>query len=107
MKLPNNHAQLKFREAFESALRAFRPWDIGTPTYEIRRMKKRWGSCTPQGKILLNPDLIQAPFRSIYYVCLHELCHLRHPRHDKHFYALQKQLMPDWEKWKQRLDGFG
>lgn len=103
----HDHAQVKYREAFERALRQFRSRDIGTPSFAIRRMKKRWGSCTPGGQILLNPDLIKAPFRSIYYVCVHELCHLVQPTHSKAFYELQTQLMPDWEKWKTKLDGFG
>lgn len=101
-----NHAQVKFREAFADALQALNHYDIGKPNFEIRRMANRWGSCTPKGQIYLNPDLVRAPYRSIFYVCLHELIHLVIPNHTRDFYTLQGQLMTDWEKWKERLDSF-
>jgi len=72
-----------------------------------RNMKMRWGSCTPSGKIYLNPDLIKAPKGSIEYVIIHELCHLIHRRHNKDFYALQERVMVDWRKWKGRLESAG
>ena len=34
----------------------------------------------------------------------HELCHLTHRDHDANFYRLLGQVMPDWEKRKQRLE---
>ncbi len=101
-----NHAQVKFREAFDEALQALSFYDIGKPKFEIRRMTNRWGSCAPSGQIFLNPDLVKAPYRSIYYVCLHELIHLVIPNHSRDFYTLQGQLMTDWERWKVRLDKF-
>ena len=67
-------------------------------------MAKRWGSCTPNGKIILNPELIKAPKGSIEYVIIHELCHLIHHNHTKAFYNLQQRMMPDWKKWKERLE---
>lgn len=99
-----NHAMPKFREVFEASLPLFRWFDIGTPPLEIRRMKNRWGSCTPGGKIMLNPELIKAPKRCIEYVAIHELCHLVHPNHTRSFYALQEEIMPDWKKWKGKLE---
>ena len=67
-------------------------------------MEKRWGSCTPQQKIILNPELIKAPVVCINYVILHELCHLVHHNHSKAFYRLLENFMPDWQKYKQLLE---
>lgn len=70
----------------------------------IQQMATRWGSCTPKGKIILNPELIKAPKGCIEYVIIHELCHLIHHNHTKAFYDLQDIIMPDWKKWKERLE---
>lgn len=70
----------------------------------IQNMKTRWGSCTPQGRILLNPELIKYPKPCIQYVIIHELCHLVHHSHSSKFFRLLSKEMPDWEKWKARLE---
>ena len=67
-------------------------------------MSKRWGSCTPKGKIILNPELIKTPKKCIEYVIIHELCHLKHANHGSSFYKLQSVFMPDWENWKEKLE---
>ena len=97
-------AILHFDELLESALEKFAKYNLQKPVLEIRLMKKRWGSCTKAGKILLNTELIKAPKGSIEYVVIHELCHLVHRNHNKDFYDLQNRLSPDWEKWKEKLE---
>ena len=69
-------------------------------------MPTRWGSCTPSGKIILNPELIKANRKCIEYVIIHELCHLIHHNHNTNFFKLQTKEMPDWEKWKIKLEDF-
>jgi len=69
-------------------------------------MKNRWGSCTPSGKIIINPKLIKAPSKCIQYVFTHEFCHLIEPNHNKSFYELQNTLFPENKKWKDRLELF-
>ena len=73
--------------------------------FEIRRMRNRWGSCTKEGRILLNPHLIIAPKSCIEYVIVHELCHQRQHNHGPAFYRLLQALMPDWEQRRERLNG--
>jgi len=70
----------------------------------LRKMPTRWGSCTPKGKIILNPELIKAPKGCIEYVIIHELCHLVHQDHTQKFLDLQTKEMKDWEKWKMKLE---
>ena len=72
----------------------------------VRRMKSRWGSCTPSGKITLNLKLIQVPKVCIDYVIVHELAHRKHPNHSSEFYTLLDKVMPDWRERKQRLIAF-
>lgn len=85
-------------------LQAFENYNIEEPQLFIRRMKKRWGSLTPSGKLILNPELIKTPVKCIDYVIIHELCHIIYPHHGKAFFELQEQMMPDYERWKNRLE---
>ena len=98
------HAKRIFDQKIENALRLFTKYKIEKPEFEIRRMKNRWGSCTPQGKIILNPELIKTPGLCIDYVIIHEMCHLVHPSHSKSFYELQENLNPAWKRWKNKLE---
>ena len=97
-------AILYFEELLNSSLEKFNKFKIEKPILEIRLMQKRWGSCTKSGKIILNTELIKAPKGSIGYVIIHELCHLIHHNHNKDFYNLQNRILPDWEKWKEKLE---
>jgi predicted metal-dependent hydrolase len=98
------HALRKFDEAVTEGLAHFKAYKIEKPQIVIRRMPRRWGSCTPNGRIILNPEIIKAPSRCIDYVVMHELCHMVHHNHSQAFYKLQNEVMPDWEKWKIRLE---
>ncbi len=101
-----HHAQVRLKKQFEVTLALFRNKINATPTLELRRMKNRWGSCTPSGKIIINPELIKAPTKCIQYVLTHEFCHLLEPNHNKSFYDLQDAMFPENKKWKHRLEVF-
>lgn len=81
------------------------PWMQDLPELRLVSMSTQWGSCSPQGKIHLNPALIRAPRHCIDYVVLHELCHLVEHNHSKKFYALLDRHMPRWQAAKSELDG--
>jgi predicted metal-dependent hydrolase len=72
--------------------------------FELRTMPKRWGSCTPRGKIFLNPLLVSAPKDCIDYVMIHELCHIRIHNHSPRFYRLLESIMPDWKARRDYLN---
>lgn len=80
-------------------------WVAERPPLRIQTMQTQWGSCSPNGRITLNPYLVKAPRECIDYVVLHELCHLAEFNHSERFYRLMTQVMPQWEKVKERLDG--
>jgi predicted metal-dependent hydrolase len=93
-----------FSKLLIEVLPKFKRYGLTEPKLSIRTMPKRWGSCTPAGRIILNTELIKAPKGSIEYVIIHELCHLIHHNHTKAFQSLQSRMMPDWKKWKDRLE---
>jgi len=97
-------AKEKFALIAEPLIQRFHKYKVEPTGIFIQEMSKRWGSCTPKGKIILNPELIKAPSACIEYVILHELCHLVHHDHTQKFIDLQTKEMPDWEKWKNKLE---
>ena len=98
------HAKAKFKEIAEPLIQKFKRYKIEPESIVFRDMPTRWGSCTPKGKIILNPELIKAPKGCIEYVIIHELCHLIYHDHTRKFIELQTKEMPDWEKWKTKLE---
>ena len=69
----------------------------------IREIKLRWGSCTPDGKLLFNWRIIMAPISAIDYVVIHELCHLEDSDHSASFWNAVESLQPTYRKWKEWL----
>lgn len=97
-------AEVVFVELFDEwAAKAVRH-GIDGGCFQIQAMRNRWGSCTREGRILLNPELIVAPKACIEYVIVHELCHLKEHNHGPSFYRLLTSLMPDWESRRERLN---
>jgi predicted metal-dependent hydrolase len=98
------HARKKFHAIAQPLIDKFKKYEVVPSSIVFREMPTRWGSCTPNGKIILNPELIKAPKACIEYVIIHELCHLVYQNHSKKFYAFQTKLFPDWERWKEKLE---
>jgi predicted metal-dependent hydrolase len=100
----SQNAKLKLRTIAQPLIDNFKKYNIEPSSIVLRYMPTRWGSCTPKGKIILNPELIKAPQGCIEYVIIHELCHLVHHDHTQKFIDLQTKEMRDWEKWKMKLE---
>lgn len=98
------NAKSKFHSIARPLIEKFSKYKVEPTSIVFRDMPTRWGSCTPKGKIILNPELIKAPKGCIEYVIIHELCHLIHHDHTQNFIALQTKEMKDWEKWKTKLE---
>ncbi|MEW6184316.1 MAG: SprT family zinc-dependent metalloprotease [Thermodesulfobacteriota bacterium] len=97
-------AKVKFNESLDRCWVYVKKVLKIKPTLQMRSMKKRWGSLSPQGRLTLNLELIKAPPECIDYVVVHELSHLRYEHHGPEFYAFLDKVMPDWEKRKHRLE---
>lgn len=97
-------SKIWFQTIAQPLIERFEKYQVAPKTIEIRKMNNRWGSCSTQGRILLNPELIKAPKACIEYVIIHELCHLVHRDHTKAFFDLQQKEFPEWKKWKNKLE---
>ncbi|MFA5625095.1 MAG: SprT family zinc-dependent metalloprotease [Bradymonadales bacterium] len=91
-----------FKREYLKAIKLFNYEKI--PQLGERVMPRRWGSYTSDGKVLLNPRLIQAPKEAIYYVCVHELCHKISRKHDTKFYEELEARLPNWRRIKESLE---
>jgi predicted metal-dependent hydrolase len=67
----------------------------------------RWGSCTPDGKLLFHWRVILLPARYAEYVIVHELAHLKEPNHSPDFWRAIELFMPDWRARKEWLAANG
>jgi predicted metal-dependent hydrolase len=92
------------RAHYEAARPIMAALGISPPPLRICPMKKRWGSHTPSGQILLNDLLVAARRDCIDYVIVHELCHVVEPKHSPRFFNLLCRLMPDWKRRKELLE---
>ncbi len=94
-----------FAKILDEVFPRFERYGITKPTLKHKFLKKRWGSCIVTNNwLLLNTELIMAPRVGIEYVIAHELTHLIHPHHSAEFYGVLDSVMPDWRKWKRRLE---
>ena len=97
-------AEERLRTRYEVCAKQITAYGIEAPEMRIHKMPKRWGSYTPAGSILLNPELVKAPTECIDYVILHELCHAKHRNHDRSFYKLLHRVVPDCLRLKYKLE---
>lgn len=98
-----DRARKVFAERLDAVL-ADLNWKQPAPAMRLQAMQVQWGSCSPGGRLTLNPWLVKAPRDCIDYVILHELCHLKEHNHSPRFYKLLDRHMPQWRSRKNRLD---
>ncbi|MBE2243933.1 MAG: M48 family metallopeptidase [Burkholderiaceae bacterium] len=99
--------RLRAREVLAQRLAAVAEplrWVRHLPATRLQFMTVQWGSCSPAGRITLNPWLVKAPRQCIDYVLLHELSHLLHHNHSSKFYRTLDRQMPNWRDVKTKLD---
>lgn len=54
----------------------------------IRTMKRKWGSCSSKGRLTFDKNLLTKSTDERYKIIIHELLHLRYPKHNKMFKTL-------------------
>jgi predicted metal-dependent hydrolase len=71
----------------------------------VRRMKTRWGSCTPRThRIRLNTELAKKSPELLEYVVVHEMVHLIERRHNDRFVGLMDRHLPNWRDLRKALN---
>lgn len=93
-------AEQKLQQKVErfSSLVGVEPAGVGIKTF-----RSRWGSCTAQGKLEFNWQILMAPNRMVDYVVIHELCHLIRHDHSPEFWREMARVMPDYQQCREWL----
>lgn len=97
----------KLREKITHSLNEFsEKLDVGYRRIFIRKQKTKWASCSSKKNMSFNIKLAALPEELIRYVILHEIVHLKERKHDKNFWKVVKNFVPDSEKKEAMLMGF-
>ena len=115
-KFLNNQAELvhAFDEYFRAkALEKIKPrirkWSKETGLdyneLKVRKLEKRWGSCTPSNDIIINIDAIKLPYSLIDYLLVHELVHTKIKSHSKDFWAELSRHISNWKELDEKMYG--
>ncbi len=81
-------------ELFKSEVRTWATRIGVTPRQiTVRPMTRKWGSCSSEGRLTFDRDLLRqsAAFRAK--VVIHELLHLKYPQHGKAFKVLVRSYL--------------
>lgn len=77
--------------------------DVQPRGIEVRRLGYRWGSCSPTKRLNFHWRTILLPPEIIDYIIVHELVHLREPRHSVEFWRRVERIIPDYLQRKNWL----
>lgn len=119
VSLPKSlNSQVELKTAFETFLRTkakekitprINKWSKVTglrfKNLKIRKLEKRWGSCTPSNDIIINIDAIKLPYSLIDYLLVHELAHTKVKSHSKEFWAELSKHIPNWKELDDKMYG--
>jgi predicted metal-dependent hydrolase len=94
------HAEMTVEKAMGPYCRRL---GILPPSYKVKNLSKRWGSCTARNDLNFNAKIAMAPLPQLEYVVAHELCHVKVKDHSPRFWSLMEAVMPDYKVAKNAL----
>ena len=97
---------------FEECIEHFAPlMKLAPRELKLTSARTQWGSCTAQGVVRLNWQLVTMPLQLIDYVVVHELAHLQEMNHSPAFWKVVESVCPDYadirkelHKWSPAVD---
>jgi predicted metal-dependent hydrolase len=76
---------------------------IEVRSLSVRPMRNKWASCSLQGNLNFNAELVTLDREIGDYVIVHELLHFFVPNHGKLWKSLMRVHLGDYEQAKERL----
>ena len=77
--------------------------DIKIKSLAVRPMKNKWASCSTDGNLNFNKQLLDIDKELGDYVIVHELLHFNVPNHGKLWKSLMTAYLGDYEKIELKL----
>jgi len=75
--------------------------------FTLRPLSSLWGSLSPSDELKLDLSLVLGRPSAFEYVLVHELCHLVHANHSRHFWREVEARWPGWREERDYLRGEG
>lgn len=72
----------------------------------IRKQKTKWASCSRKGNLSFNIIISALPESLKDYIVIHELAHLKVPKHGRKFWAVVSEYYPNYKEAKRELDRY-
>jgi predicted metal-dependent hydrolase len=95
-----HEAEVVFKECIEH----FAPlMNVAPKEIKLSSARTQWGSCTAQGVVRLNWQLVTMPLHLIDYVVVHELAHLKEMNHSAAFWRVVEIACPDYARTRREL----
>lgn len=76
---------------------------INVTSIYMRPMKNKWASCSTDGNLSFNKDLLKIEKELGEYVVIHELLHFRTPNHGILWKSYMNTYLPDWKDLDKKL----
>jgi hypothetical protein len=89
---------------FNECVEHFAPlMQVSPREIKLTNARTQWGSCTAQGVVRLNWQLVTMPLHLIDYVVVHELAHLQEMNHSAAFWRVVQSVCPDYARIRGEL----
>jgi predicted metal-dependent hydrolase len=95
----------KDKEAFKDHVREWAgKLNVQIRSLTVRPMTTKWASCTTEGRLTFNSQLLDMDKKIADYVIVHELLHFSVPNHGKLWKSLMRAHLGDYESLAARLN---
>ncbi len=93
------------KDEFKERVRYFADrMDVPIRSLTVRPMRTKWASCSTNGVLTFNTELLEMERDIGDYVIVHELMHFHVPHHRKLWKSLMTAYVGDYEAIEQRLN---
>jgi predicted metal-dependent hydrolase len=92
------------KEAFKDRVRQFAgKLGVNIRMLTVRPMRNKWASCSTNGVLTFNAELLHLERKIGDYVIVHELLHVHVPNHGKLWKSLMTAYLGDYQATERRL----